>query len=110
LIGAAKLSAAGAVVPHAKQRPKRGGLYELALPPPAPAAPLPEAIPLNIVFEDAHLLVIDKAAGMAMHPAPGSMHGTLVNAVLAHCGATLSGIGGVARPGIVHRIDKDTTG
>src|SRR5262249_31684522 len=70
----------------------------------------PEAIALNIVFEDAHLIVIDKPAGMAMHPAPGSMRGTLVNAVLAHSGASLSGIGGVARPGIVHRIDKDTTG
>src|SRR5262249_10812353 len=68
-----------------------------------PAAPLAEAIPLTIVFEDAHLMVIDKAAGMAMHPAPGSMRGTLVNAVLAHCGDALSGIGGVARPGIVHR-------
>lgn len=110
LIGAGKLSADGAVVTHAKDKPRHGARYELALPPPEPAAPLPEAIPLNIVFEDDNLLVIDKAAGMAMHPAPGSMHGTLVNAVLAHCGASLSGIGGVARPGIVHRIDKDTTG
>ena len=109
LIGAGKLSADGAVVTHAKERPRQGARYRLVLPPPAPAAPLPEAIPLTIVFEDAHLLVIDKAAGMAMHPAPGSMRGTLVNAVLAHCGASLSGIGGVARPGIVHRIDKDTT-
>ncbi len=110
LIGAGKLSADGAVVTHAKERPRQGGRYQLVLPPPAPAAPAPEAIPLTIVFEDADLLVIDKAAGMAMHPAPGSMRGTLVNAVLAHCGASLSGIGGVARPGIVHRIDKDTTG
>jgi 23S rRNA pseudouridine1911/1915/1917 synthase len=110
LIGAGKLSADGAIVTHAKDKPRAGARYELELPPPEPAAPLPEAIPLNIVFEDEHLLVIDKAAGMAMHPAPGSMRGTLVNAVLAHCGASLSGIGGVARPGIVHRIDKDTTG
>jgi 23S rRNA pseudouridine1911/1915/1917 synthase len=110
LIGAGKLSADGAAVTHAKDKPRHGARYELTLPPPEPAAPLPEAIPLNIVFEDDNLLVIDKAAGMAMHPAPGSMRGTLVNAVLAHCGASLSGIGGVARPGIVHRIDKDTTG
>ncbi|MFZ2029144.1 MAG: RluA family pseudouridine synthase [Vitreimonas sp.] len=110
LIGAGKLSADGAVVTHSKEKPRHGARYELTLPPPEPAAPLPEAIPLNIVFEDDSLLVIDKAAGMAMHPAPGSMRGTLVNAVLAHCGASLSGIGGVARPGIVHRIDKDTTG
>jgi 23S rRNA pseudouridine1911/1915/1917 synthase len=110
LIGAGKLSVDGAVVTHAKDKPRRGARYALVLPPPEPAAPLPEAIPLNTVFEDANLLVIDKAAGMAMHPAPGSMRGTLVNAVLAHCGASLSGIGGVARPGIVHRIDKDTTG
>lgn len=110
LIGAGKLSADGAVVTHSKEKPRHGARYELTLPPPEPAAPLPEAIPLNIVFEDDNLLVIDKAAGMAMHPAPGSMRGTLVNAVLAHGGASLSGIGGVARPGIVHRIDKDTTG
>ena len=110
LIGAGKLSADGAVVTHSKEKPRHGARYELALPQPEPAAPLPEAIPLTIVFEDENLLVIDKSAGMAMHPAPGSMRGTLVNAVLAHCGASLSGIGGVARPGIVHRIDKDTTG
>ena len=110
LIGAGKLRADGGVVGHAKDKPRAGARYELTLPPPEPAAPRAEAIALNIVFEDSDLLVIDKAAGMAMHPAPGSMHGTLVNAVLAHCPKTLSGIGGVARPGIVHRIDKDTTG
>jgi 23S rRNA pseudouridine1911/1915/1917 synthase len=109
LIGQGRLSRDGAPVKLASEKAKPG-LYEMRLPPPEPAAPLPEALPLRVVFEDAHLLVIDKAAGMAMHPAPGSMTGTLVNAVLAHCGATLSGIGGVARPGIVHRIDKDTTG
>ena len=110
LIGAGKLTADGAPVTHAKDKPRVGVRYELTLPPPEPAAPQPEAIPLNIVFEDQHLVVVDKAAGMAMHPAPGSMRGTLVNALLAHCGDSLSGIGGVARPGIVHRIDKDTTG
>jgi 23S rRNA pseudouridine1911/1915/1917 synthase len=110
LIGAGKLTVDGAPVTHAKDKPKPGARYELTLPPPEPAAPQPEAIPLNVVFEDEHLIVVDKAAGMAMHPAPGSMRGTLVNALLAHCGDSLSGIGGVARPGIVHRIDKDTTG
>ena len=110
LIGAGKLSVDGALVTHAKAKPHTGGRYELILPPPEPAAPQPEILPLNIVYEDADLIVIDKAAGMAMHPAPGSMRGTLVNALLAHCADTLSGIGGVARPGIVHRIDKDTTG
>jgi 23S rRNA pseudouridine1911/1915/1917 synthase len=110
LIGAGKLTVDGAVVTHAKDRPRAGSEYALTLPPPEPAAPRPEEIPLDIVFEDADLVVVNKRAGMAMHPAPGSMRGTLVNALLAHCGASLSGIGGVARPGIVHRIDKDTTG
>jgi 23S rRNA pseudouridine1911/1915/1917 synthase len=110
LIGAGKLTADGVVVTHAKDRPRPGARYALTLPPPEPAAPQPEALPLDVVFEDEHLIVVNKAAGMAMHPAPGSMRGTLVNALLAHCGDSLSGIGGVARPGIVHRIDKDTTG
>jgi 23S rRNA pseudouridine1911/1915/1917 synthase len=110
LIGAGKLSVNGAPVTHAKDKPRAGARYELILPPPEPAAPQPEALPIKVVFEDEHLIVIDKASGMAMHPAPGSMRGTLVNALLAHCGDSLSGIGGVARPGIVHRIDKDTTG
>ena len=91
----------------AKARP---GLYTVTLPPVAPAAPRPQAIPLTVLFEDADLIVIDKPAGMAAHPAPGTPDGTLVNALLAHCGAGLSGIGGVARPGIVHRLDKDTSG
>ncbi|WP_313472206.1 RluA family pseudouridine synthase [Brevundimonas sp.] len=86
------------------------GLYAVILPPVAPATPLPEAIPLTVLFEDADLIVIDKAPGMAAHPAPGCETGTLVNALLAHCGDSLSGIGGVARPGIVHRLDKDTSG
>jgi len=110
LIGAGKLTVDGALVTHAKDKPRAGARYDLTLPPPEPAAPLPEKLPLNIVYEDADLIVVDKASGMAMHPAPGSMRGTLVNALLAHCGDSLSGIGGVARPGIVHRIDKDTTG
>ena len=110
LIGAGKLTVDGALVTHAKDKPRAGARYELTLPPPEPAAPQPERLPLTIIYEDAHLVVVNKASGMAMHPAPGSMRGTLVNALLAHCGDSLSGIGGVARPGIVHRIDKDTTG
>ena len=80
------------------------------MPPVVAATPQPEAIPLTVLFEDADLIVIDKAPGMAAHPAPGCETGTLVNALLAHCGDSLSGIGGVARPGIVHRLDKDTSG
>lgn len=86
------------------------GLYAVTMPPVARAQPQPEAIPLTVLYEDADLIVIDKPAGMAAHPAPGSETGTLVNALLAHCGDSLSGIGGVARPGIVHRLDKDTSG
>lgn len=86
------------------------GLYAVALPAVVSAVPQPEAIPLTVLFEDAHLIVIDKPAGMAVHPAPGSETGTLVNALLHHCAASLSGIGGVARPGIVHRLDKHTSG
>ena len=96
-----------AVTAKAKALP---GLYEIAMPPVAPADPQPEAIPLTVLFEDADLIVIDKPAGMAAHPAPGNHTGTLVNALLHHCGASLSGIGGVARPGIVHRLDMDTSG
>lgn len=88
----------------------QAGDYQLLIPPPAPAEPQPEDIPLTILFEDADLIVLEKPAGMAVHPAPGSETGTLVNALLHHCGDSLSGIGGVARPGIVHRIDKETSG
>jgi 23S rRNA pseudouridine1911/1915/1917 synthase len=87
-----------------------GTVVQLTLPPPAPIAAAPEPIPLQIVFEDAHLVVIDKPAGLVVHPAPGAPAGTLVNALLHHCGDSLSGIGGRLRPGIVHRIDKDTSG
>jgi len=86
------------------------GAYRIEVPPPEPAEPQAEAIPLTILYEDAHLVVLDKPPGMAMHPAPGSERSTVVNALLHHCGASLSGIGGVARPGIVHRIDKETSG
>ena len=82
----------------------------LTLPPPTPAAPAAEAVDLPIIYEDGDLIVIDKPAGLVVHPAPGHESGTLVNALIAHCGASLSGIGGVRRPGIVHRLDKDTSG
>jgi 23S rRNA pseudouridine1911/1915/1917 synthase len=81
-----------------------------AVPAPEPAHNEPQDIPLRIVFEDEHLLVVDKPAGLVVHPAAGNRDGTLVNALLHHCGGRLSGIGGIARPGIVHRIDKDTSG
>lgn len=105
--GAVTLDGAPATSGSAKARP---GLYRVQIPPLAPAIPQPEAIPLTVLFEDADLIVIDKPAGMAAHPAPGNETGTLVNALLAHCGDSLSGVGGVARPGIVHRLDKDTSG
>ena len=82
----------------------------VAVPEPAPAHNEPQDIPLTILFEDQHLLVVDKPAGLVVHPAAGNLDGTLVNALLHHCAGKLSGIGGVARPGIVHRIDKDTSG
>lgn len=82
----------------------------VAVPEPEPAHNAPQDIPLTIAFEDEHLLVVDKPAGLVVHPAAGNLDGTLVNALLHHCGGSLSGIGGVARPGIVHRIDKDTSG
>ncbi|MDJ0922199.1 MAG: RluA family pseudouridine synthase [Henriciella sp.] len=84
--------------------------YVVTLPPPRAADPEPEDIPLDVLFEDDHLILINKPAGMAVHPALGSWTGTLVNALLHHCKGSLPGIGGVERPGIVHRIDKNTTG
>ncbi len=89
---------------------RAGALYELAPPPLIAATPLPQQIGLTILYEDADLLVLDKPAGLVVHPAPGNQDGTLVNALLAHCGDRLPGIGGERRPGIVHRLDRDTTG
>ena len=104
-----RISLDGKVLTDASAR-AAAGEYRLLVPAPVAAEPRPEAIPLTVLFEDAHLIVIDKPAGMAAHPGPGTPGGTLVNALLHHCGASLSGIGGVARPGIVHRLDKDTSG
>ncbi|WP_457107587.1 RluA family pseudouridine synthase [Methylobacterium sp. P5_C11] len=87
-----------------------GAHVVVTVPPPVPAVPLAEPADLPIVYEDDDLIVIDKPAGLVVHPAPGHESGTLVNALIAHCGASLSGIGGVRRPGIVHRLDKDTSG
>ncbi|TVQ52417.1 MAG: RluA family pseudouridine synthase [Rhodobacteraceae bacterium] len=100
----------GALVTDPGLKVKPGEAFLLTPPPPAPADPEPEPIPLSVAFEDAEVIVVDKPAGMVVHPAPGAERGTLVAALLHHCGASLSGVGGVARPGIVHRIDKDTSG
>ncbi len=108
LAGAVRLDGRPALVANARLAP--GTLVSVDVPPPVAADPKPQALPLAIVFEDEHLLVLDKPARLVVHPAPGHDDGTLVNALLAHCGDGLSGIGGVRRPGIVHRLDKDTTG
>lgn len=94
----------------ASAKVKAGQQYEVHVPEAKPSHIVAQNIPLDIVYEDAHLLVLNKPAGLTVHPAPGHADGTLVNALLAHCGSSLSGIGGVARPGIVHRIDKETSG
>jgi 23S rRNA pseudouridine1911/1915/1917 synthase len=110
LIRSGAVEAGGKAVrdPAAKVRGEEA--LTVAVPKPKAAHNEPQDIPLTIVFEDEHLLVVDKPAGLVVHPAAGNFDGTLVNALLHHCGGSLSGIGGVARPGIVHRIDKDTSG
>lgn len=100
----------GNIVSKPTLKIKPGLEYAVLVPPPVDDTPQPEDIPLNILFEDEHLIVIDKPSGLTVHPAPGSPNGTLVNALLHHCTDSLSGIGGVMRPGIVHRLDKDTAG
>ncbi len=110
LIKAGHVQVNGAIVNAPNHRIQPGECVRLELPAPEPAAPKPEAIPLDIVYEDSDILVIDKPSGLVVHPAAGNWSGTLVNAVIAHCGDSLSGIGGVRRPGIVHRLDKDTSG
>ena len=110
LIAEGRVSLADQTIRDPNKRVKPGEVFVVEIPPPAPAEPQPQAIPLVIVHEDADLIVIDKPAGLVVHPAAGNLDGTLVNALLAHCGDSLPGIGGVARPGIVHRLDKDTSG
>jgi 23S rRNA pseudouridine1911/1915/1917 synthase len=110
LILAAAVAINGQTVTEPKYRVRQDDALTLLAPPPIDAEPQPEAIPLDILFEDEALIVINKPVGMVVHPAPGSLHGTLVNALLHHCGDSLAGIGGVKRPGIVHRLDRDTSG
>ena len=105
------MASRGGVTVRDPSEPVQAGMsYTLTVPEAAPATPQPENIPLTILYEDADLVVIDKPAGLVVHPAPGNYEGTLVNALLAHCGDSLTGIGGERRPGIVHRLDKDTSG
>ncbi len=98
------------IISEAKRRVKQGDIYTVSMPEPEPSAIAGEVIALAVVYEDRDVIVIDKPAGLVVHPAAGHASGTLVNALIAHCGASLSGVGGVKRPGIVHRLDKDTTG
>lgn len=98
------------VITEPSYRVKPGERLSFTVPPAVDATPRPEDIPLDILFEDEHLIVLVKPAGIVMHPAPGHSGGTMVNALLAHCGGSLSGIGGVKRPGIVHRLDRDVSG
>ncbi len=110
LIESGQLSRDGKPVRDPSEPIKPGQTYTLLLPAPEPATPQPQDIPLTILFEDADLIVLNKPAGLVVHPAPGNADGTLVNALLAHAGEEFSGIGGEMRPGIVHRLDKDTSG
>jgi 23S rRNA pseudouridine1911/1915/1917 synthase len=110
LIRSGAVEAQGSAVRDPALKVKGGEAFRLAVPEATPAHNEPQDIPLTILFEDEHLLVVDKPAGLVVHPAAGNLDGTLVNALLHHCAGRLSGIGGVARPGIVHRIDKDTSG
>jgi 23S rRNA pseudouridine1911/1915/1917 synthase len=110
LIEAGHVTLGGRTMTDASHRVNEGDRLAVAVPEPEDPTPLAEAIPLSVVFEDEALIVIDKPAGLVVHPAAGHWTGTLVNALIAHCGESLSGIGGVRRPGIVHRLDKDTTG
>lgn len=110
LIEGESVRADGDLVTNPSAKVKAGQEYGVFVPPPVDDTPIPEDIPLDILFEDDHLIVVNKPAGMTVHPAPGSRSGTLVHALLFHAKDSLSGIGGVLRPGIVHRIDKDTSG
>ncbi len=109
LIEAGQVRRGGEGVREPAATVRSGVVYTILLPPTRPARPQPEAIPFPILFEDADLIVLDKPAGLVVHPAPGNESGTLVNALIAHCGASFS-IGAEHRPGIVHRLDKDTSG
>jgi 23S rRNA pseudouridine1911/1915/1917 synthase len=110
LVEDSRLTLDGAPLTDPSAKVRAGGRYVLTVPAPVAAAPEPEDIPLDVLFEDEHLIVINKPAGLTVHPAAGAWTGTLVHALLHRCAGGLSGIGGVERPGIVHRLDKDTSG
>ncbi|MDJ1008001.1 MAG: pseudouridine synthase [Paracoccaceae bacterium] len=110
LLAEGAVTKAGAAVTDATASVAEGEVYLIEVPEAEAPEAVPEPIPLSVIYEDAHLIVVDKPAGMVVHPAPGSPSGTLVNALLHHFGGRLSGVGGAKRPGIVHRIDKDTSG
>ncbi|MBB5516387.1 23S rRNA pseudouridine1911/1915/1917 synthase [Rubricella aquisinus] len=110
LIEGGAVTVDGASLANPSQKVRAGAMVTLLIPEVTDSAPLPQNIPLDVVFEDDALIVVNKPAGMVVHPAPGAPDGTLVNALMHHCGDSLSGIGGERRPGIVHRIDKDTSG
>ena len=110
LIEAGAVTLDGHTIRDPNHRVNSGAAIAIDVPPPAPAKPTAEAIPLNVIYEDDDIIVIDKPRNLVVHPAAGNWTGTLVNALIAHCGDSLSGIGGERRPGIVHRLDKDTTG
>src|SRR5229473_5669385 len=110
LILSGQIASDGELLRDPAQRAGSGTRIVVTLPEPDDPTPVAQSIALDIRFEDEHLIVVDKPAGMVVHPAPGNQEGTLVNALLAHCGPSLAGIGGVRRPGIVHRLDKDTSG
>lgn len=110
LLEQGQVALGNAKIKDANHRVKPGDLFTVTVPAPTPATPLGQDIPLTVVYEDKDLIVIDKPAGLVVHPAAGNPDGTLVNALIAHCGAGALAIGGEARPGIVHRLDKDTSG
>lgn len=110
LLDEGRITLGGVVAKQASAKPAAGTAWTISVPQAIPAEAQPQDIPLVVAYEDEHLIVVDKPAGLVVHPAAGNADGTLVNALLHHCRGQLSGIGGVARPGIVHRIDKDTSG
>jgi 23S rRNA pseudouridine1911/1915/1917 synthase len=110
LLGERRITIEGTLISAASGKARGGEAFAIVVPEAIPAEAAAQDIPLSVVFEDEALIVIDKPAGLVVHPAAGNLDGTLVNALLHHCSGQLSGIGGVARPGIVHRIDKDTSG
>ncbi len=110
LIDESRLRSDSGPVTQPAEPVRAGAVYTLDVPPPLPATPQPQKIPFTILYEDSDLIVLDKPAGLVVHPAPGNLDGTLVNALLAYCGPGFTGIGAERRPGIVHRLDKDTSG